>query len=76
MLTHAHIDHIGYLPRFVREGYDGPMYCTPATVELAGLLLLDSAVNQERDAEYANRKGFSKHKPALPLYTKRGRARR
>lgn len=70
VLTHAHIDHIGYLPRFVREGYDGPVYATEATVELAGLLLPDAAVNQERDADYANKKGYSRHKPALPLYTK------
>ena len=70
VLTHAHIDHIGYLPRFVREGYDGPVYATEATVELAGLLLPDAAVNQERDADYANKKGYSKHKPALPLYSK------
>jgi len=68
VLTHAHLDHTGYLPRLVRQGFDGPIYCTRATEELATLILLDSAHNQERDAEYANRKGFSKHKPALPLY--------
>ncbi len=68
VLTHAHIDHIGYLPRFVRDGFRGPAYSTPATEALAELLLLDSAHNQEEEADYANRKGYSKHKPALPLY--------
>lgn len=68
VLTHAHIDHIGYLPRFVKTGFRGPIYCTPATEELCEILLYDSAGNQENDAEYANRKGFSKHRPALPLY--------
>jgi metallo-beta-lactamase family protein len=68
VLTHAHIDHTGYLPRFVRAGFQGPVYCTPPTQDLTELLLLDSAKNQEEEAEYANRKGFSKHKPALPLY--------
>lgn len=69
ILTHAHIDHTGYLPRLVRDGFDGTVYATPATVELARILLPDSARLQEEDAEYANRKGSSKHKPALPLYT-------
>lgn len=69
VLTHAHLDHIGYLPRLVRNGFEGRIYCTPASREIAELILLDSAKNQERDADYANRKGFSKHKPALPLYT-------
>jgi metallo-beta-lactamase family protein len=68
VLTHAHIDHVGYLPRFVRDGFRGPVYSTPATEALAELLLLDSAKNQEEEADYANRKGYSKHKPALPLY--------
>ncbi|MBI1246364.1 MBL fold metallo-hydrolase [bacterium] len=68
VLTHAHIDHTGYLPRVVRDGYHGPIYCTPGTKKLTELLLLDSAENQERDAEYFNYKGLSKHKPALPLY--------
>jgi metallo-beta-lactamase family protein len=68
VLTHAHLDHTGYLPRFVRSGFHGPVYCTPATQDLTELLLLDSAKNQEEEAEYANRKGFSRHKPALPLY--------
>ncbi len=69
LLTHSHIDHSGYLPKQVREGYQGPVYATPASAELAGLLLRDSAKIQEEDAFYANKKGFSKHKPALPLYT-------
>lgn len=68
-VTHAHIDHTGYLPRLVREGYRGPIYATPATVDLAEVLLLDAARLQEEDADYANRKGYSKHRPALPLFT-------
>lgn len=69
LLTHAHIDHTGYLPRLVRDGFKGPVYATSATADLLKLLLPDSARLQEEDAEYANRKGFSKHSPALPLYT-------
>lgn len=69
ILTHTHIDHSGYLPRLVRDGFRGPVHCTPATQELARLLLLDAARLQEEDADYANRKGFSKHTPALPLFT-------
>jgi metallo-beta-lactamase family protein len=68
VLTHAHLDHTGYLPRIVREGYSGPIFGTGATNQLTEIILLDSAHCQEMDAEYANRKGFSKHKPALPLY--------
>ena len=68
-LTHAHIDHAGYLPRLVKDGFRGPIYCTRATFDLAQLLLMDSAKIQEEDARYANKKGFSRHKPALPLYT-------
>jgi metallo-beta-lactamase family protein len=68
ILTHAHLDHCGALPRLVREGFRGTIHCTPPTRELAEIILLDSAKLQEEDAEYANRKGFSKHKPALPLY--------
>jgi metallo-beta-lactamase family protein len=71
LLTHAHIDHSGYLPRLVRDGYKGPIHCTKPTRELVDLLLMDSAEIQEEDAAYANRKGFTKHKPALPLYTKK-----
>jgi metallo-beta-lactamase family protein len=69
LLTHSHIDHAGYLPRFVKLGYPGEVHATPATCELAEILLLDAAKIQEEDARYANRKKFSKHKPALPLYT-------
>lgn len=68
VLTHAHIDHIGYLPRFVKSGFHKRVHATSATAELMTILLEDSARNQENDAEYANRKGFSKHHPALPLY--------
>ena len=71
VLTHAHIDHSGYLPRLVKEGFRGPIYCTPATRDLAEILLLDAARLQEEDAEYANRKGFSKHHPALPFFTEK-----
>lgn len=71
VLTHAHLDHSGYLPKLVREGFQGPVYCTPASAELCELLLLDSAKIQESDADFANRHGFSKHKPALPLYGRR-----
>ncbi|MBX3432198.1 MAG: MBL fold metallo-hydrolase [Pirellulales bacterium] len=68
VLTHAHLDHVGFLPRVVKQGYHGHVICTPATALLAEIILLDSAKCQEYDAEYANRKGFSKHEPALPLY--------
>ena len=69
VLTHAHLDHSGYLPVLVRNGYRGPVYATPATCELVKILLLDSGRLQEEEAEFANRHGFSKHTPALPLYT-------
>ncbi len=69
LLTHAHIDHSGYLPRLVRDGFKGPVFATTATADLLKIMLPDSARLQEEDAEYANRKGFSKHRPALPLYT-------
>ena len=69
LLTHAHIDHTGYLPRLVKSGYRGPIYANAATRELCALLLPDSAHLQEEDAGYAQKKGFSSHKPALPLYT-------
>jgi metallo-beta-lactamase family protein len=68
VLTHAHLDHCGYLPRLVREGFAGPIFATPATIDVARLVLLDSAHLQEKDAEFANRHGFSRHRPALPLY--------
>ena len=69
VLTHAHIDHSGYLPRFVASGFRGPVFATQATQQLCELLLVDAAKNQQRDAERANRKGYTKHTPALPLYT-------
>lgn len=69
ILTHAHLDHCGALPILVREGFKGPIFCTEPTAALTRLILLDSAKIQEEDAEYANKKGFSKHSPALPLYT-------
>jgi metallo-beta-lactamase family protein len=69
VLTHAHLDHSGYLPLLVKRGFDGPIHCTSATAELCKILLPDSGHIQEEDAEYANRGGFSKHHPALPLYT-------
>ena len=69
LLTHAHIDHTGYLPRLSRSGYKGPIYANAATRELCNLLLPDSAHLQEEDALYAAKKGYSKHKPPLPLYT-------
>jgi metallo-beta-lactamase family protein len=71
VLTHGHIDHSGWLPRLVREGFKGPILTSPATADLLGLLLYDSAKCQDEDAEYANRKGYSKHQPALPLYDER-----
>jgi len=69
LLTHAHIDHSGYLPLLVKGGFRGPVICTDATRDLCGILLPDSGHLQEKDADFANRHGFSKHKPALPLYT-------
>ncbi len=68
-LTHAHIDHTGWLPRLVRDGFRGPVHCTRATADLCRIMLKDSAHLQEEDARWANKRGFSKHKPALPLYT-------
>jgi metallo-beta-lactamase family protein len=69
VLTHAHIDHSGYLPRIVSKGYKGPVFATPGTCDLLGVMLPDAAYLQEEEARYANRKGFSRHAPALPLYT-------
>jgi metallo-beta-lactamase family protein len=69
ILSHAHIDHSGYLPALVRHGFQGPVYCTPATADLLHLMLPDSAHLQEEQAEYANYRGFSRHTPARPLYT-------
>jgi metallo-beta-lactamase family protein len=69
LLTHAHLDHSGYLPVLYRNGYAGEILATPASRDLCGIILPDSGHLQEEDARFANRKGFSKHKPALPLYT-------
>ncbi|MCI5057484.1 MAG: MBL fold metallo-hydrolase [Flavobacteriales bacterium] len=68
-LTHAHIDHTGYVPLLVKNGFRGKIYCSHGTLELCKILLPDSGYLQEEDANFANRHGFSKHKPALPLYT-------
>jgi len=69
VLTHAHLDHSGYLPLLVKNGFRGPVFCTSGTRDLCRILLPDSGYLMERDADFANRHGFSKHKPALPLYT-------
>lgn len=69
ILTHAHLDHSGYLPLLVKNGFRRSIFCSHATTDLCAILLPDSGHLQEKDAEYANRHGFSKHKPALPLYT-------
>lgn len=73
LLTHAHIDHSGYRPGLVREGFRGKIFCSHATMELCQILWRDSGYLQEKDAQYANRHGFSKHEPALPLYTRERR---
>jgi metallo-beta-lactamase family protein len=69
VISHAHIDHVGYLPALVKHGYRGPVYCTPATADLLGVMLRDAASLQEEQAGHANRHGYSRHGPALPLYT-------
>ncbi len=69
LVTHAHIDHSGYLPRLARQGFKGPIYATEATCDLCAILLPDSGHLQEREAEFINRHGISKHNPSLPLYT-------
>ena len=69
ILTHAHLDHSGYLPRLRKYAFSAPIFATPATAELLELILMDSAHIQEEDAKWANKKGFSKHQPAEPLYT-------
>ena len=70
ILTHAHIDHSGYLPLLAKQGFKGKVYCSEATHELCSILLPDSGYLQEEEAAYANRRGFSKHHPAMPLYTR------
>ncbi len=69
LLTHAHIDHSGYIPALVKNGFKGKVYCTKATYELCKVLLPDAGFLQEEDARFANKHRFSKHSPALPLYT-------
>jgi metallo-beta-lactamase family protein len=69
LLSHAHIDHSGYLPRLVRHGYPGPVFCTPGTADLLRVMLPDAAHLQEEEADFANRHRTSKHEPALPLFT-------
>lgn len=69
LLTHAHIDHSGYLPALVRNGFRGTVYATPSTIELSSLLLPDSGHLQEEEAQYARRKAFSRHRDPLPLYS-------
>jgi metallo-beta-lactamase family protein len=69
ILTHAHLDHSGWIPRLVKDGYRGPIYATPATIDLCSILLPDSGHLQEEDAAFANKRKSSKHSPALPLYT-------
>ncbi len=69
VLTHAHIDHCGWLPRLISQGFRGRVHCTGGTADLCQLVLPDAAHIQEEDAKFANKRGFSKHAPALPLYT-------
>jgi metallo-beta-lactamase family protein len=69
LLTHAHIDHSGLLPRLVAGGFKGPVYCTAGTASLCSLVLPDAAHIQEEDARFANQRGFSRHQPAEPLFT-------
>src|SRR5438067_6819680 len=69
IITHAHIDHTGYLPRLVNHGFRGPVYCSAGTADLMKILLPDSARLQEEEADYRNRHKITRHLPALPLYT-------
>ena len=71
LITHAHIDHTGYLPRLVRQGFNGPVYCSRGTADLLKILLPDAGRLQEEDADYKNRHKLTRHKPALPLYTEK-----
>lgn len=75
ILTHAHLDHCGLLPRLVQQGFRGRIFCTPGTAQLTKIVLADAGRLQEEDAERANRKGYSKHRPALPLFTEADAAR-
>ncbi|CAN5511283.1 MAG: MBL fold metallo-hydrolase [Pyrinomonadaceae bacterium] len=71
LITHAHIDHTGYLPRLVRQGFTGPVYCSRGTGDLLKILLPDAGRLQEEDADYKNRHKLTRHQPALPLYTEK-----
>jgi metallo-beta-lactamase family protein len=71
LITHAHIDHTGYLPRLVRQGFHGPVYCSRGTADLLKIMLPDAGRLQEEDADYRNRHKLTKHEPALPLYTEK-----
>jgi metallo-beta-lactamase family protein len=75
VLTHAHLDHCGLVPRLVGQGFTGRIFCTAGTADLAKIVLADAAKLQEEDAERANRKGYTKHRPALPLFTEQDAAR-
>lgn len=66
LITHAHIDHTGYLPRLVKQGFHGPVYCSRGTADLLKIMLPDSGRLQEEDADYRNRHQLTKHQPALP----------
>ncbi len=70
VLTHAHLDHSGYVPLLIKNGFRGPVYCTDGTIELCRILLPDSGALQEEDAARANRRGYTRHQPAMPLYTR------
>ncbi|MFC7671026.1 MBL fold metallo-hydrolase [Hymenobacter humi] len=69
VLTHAHIDHCGYLPKLVQDGFRGRIFCTEPTADLLSIMLLDSAKLQEEEADFANERGYSSHHPATPLYS-------
>src|SRR6476660_1969689 len=69
VLTHAHLDHCGYLPRLVAQGFRGRIFCTLSTRDLSSVVLPDSAHLQEEEARHANKHGYSRHQPSLPLYT-------
>jgi metallo-beta-lactamase family protein len=75
LLSHAHIDHSGYLPRLARDGYQGPIYCSPGTADLLRIMLPDAARLQEEEAEFRNRERATRHQPALPLFTEADAAR-
>lgn len=71
ILTHAHVDHSGYIPRLIKDGFRGSIYCTAATKDVSKILLADSGYLQEEEADFLNRKGRTKHRPAQPLFTAR-----